>query len=421
MNIVVLGLGYVGLPLANALSKHFNVTGFDINEIRIEELKNHVDRTRELSTEELKETAIKFTSTLEDLKGNDIYIITVPTPVDESTNTPDLSLLKSASEMVAKVLCPNNIVVFESTVYPGVTEEYCGPIIEKASGLKAGKDFFLGYSPERINPGDKEHTISKITKVVAGQTPAVTEKLAHVYGSITNVFKATNIKTAEAAKVIENAQRDINIAFMNEITSIFNKGNISIFDVLNAARTKWNFLPFEPGLVGGHCIGVDPFYLAHYAETKGYHPRVILAGRHTNDSMGSLFAHFVDDHMQGHHIKNKKVLVLGLTFKENIPDLRNTKVADLITALKKLGYTVDVIDPQADMQEAKNHYNIDLKNIEEASGYGCVIGAVPHKEFKELAVQDFMSFGVAPCLIVDLKNMWSHHEAFPEEFFKVSI
>ncbi|MEI8320682.1 MAG: nucleotide sugar dehydrogenase [Alphaproteobacteria bacterium] len=421
MKIAVLGLGYVGLPLATALAKHYKVIGFDVDKKRIEELKTGFDRTHELSEKELQNSSLQKTHTLEDLKGCKVYIVTVPTPVHEDTNMPDLTLLKVASEMIGQVMESGAIVVYESTVYPGVTEDYCGPVLEKASGLKIGQDFFLGYSPERINPGDKEHTVYKITKVVAGQTPDVCETLAKIYGTITTVFKAANIKTAEAAKVIENAQRDINIAFMNEITAIFNKDGISIYDVLEAAQTKWNFLPFQPGLVGGHCIGVDPFYLANYAQQKGHHPEVILAGRHMNDSMASIFGDFVHQHIKQRGIQNKKVLILGLTFKENIPDLRNTKVVDLVSRLEKLGYDVDVTDPHANPHEAKKYYGMDLKDFDDLKGYDCIVGTVPHDQFKHMTEKDFARIGNDECLVVDLKNMWKHHKGFPAGFLKVSI
>ncbi len=421
MKIAVLGLGYVGLPLANALAQHYPVIGFDVDKKRVEELQQGIDRTNELSSEELRRSPLKVTHVLQDLKGQDVYIVTVPTPVHEKDNTPDLSLLKIASEMIGEVIEAGAIIVFESTVYPGVTEEYCGPILEKASGLKAGKDFFLGYSPERINPGDKEHTVHKITKVVAGQTAEVCDTLAKIYGSITKTFKAANIKTAEAAKVIENAQRDINVAFMNEITAIFNKDGLSIYDILAAAQTKWNFLPFTPGLVGGHCIGVDPFYLASYAQTKGHHPEVILAGRRINDQMAFLCADIIHQHSINHKIKNKKIAVLGLTFKENVPDLRNTKVIDLITHLETLGYQVDVADPYASPIEAKKYYGIDLKNIEDFIDYGCIVGAVAHTQFQQMKAEDFARIGTDSCLIVDLKNMWKNFSQLPTEFFKVTL
>jgi UDP-N-acetyl-D-galactosamine dehydrogenase len=421
MKIAVVGLGYVGLPLATALSKHFTVIGFDVDSLRIEELQRGFDRTGELTETDLKSSGLETTDSLDLLKNKDVYIITVPTPVD-SQNKPDLSLLEKASKMIGGILSKGATVVFESTVYPGVTENVCGPILEKSSGLTSGKDFFLGYSPERINPGDKNHTIHKITKIVAGQNPEITKKLSHVYGKITAVFEAKSIKTAEAAKVIENAQRDINIAFVNEITAIFNKEGISIYDVLDAARTKWNFLPFSPGLVGGHCIGVDPYYLADYSQKMGHHPEVILAGRKINDAMAGFFANLAHTALQqtSSSKKQKKILICGLTFKENIPDLRNTKVVDMVTELQSHGYDVDVLDPQADSQEALDFYNIPLKSENELETYDCIIGAVPHKEFLSFAEKDFRALGTSHCVIMDIKNMWGDIK-FPENFKKVSI
>src|SRR5579863_4741125 len=321
--IAIVGLGYVGLPLAVALARHFPVTGLDISRRRIAELQDGIDRTDEVPSKVLRASALKLTSDDTDIVGNDVFIVTVPTPVDKD-DKPDLAAVLSACATVGKRLTKNAIVVFESTVYPGVTEEICGPALAAASGLRCGTDFFLGYSPERINPGDREHTVERITKVIAGQTPAAVETLRRVYGAVTNgnVFVARNIKTAEAAKVIENAQRDINIAFINEVTMIFQKLGLSAHDVLDAAATKWNFLRFAPGLVGGHCIGVDPFYLAHRAIELGHDPEVILAGRRINDAMGAFIAERIDSQVP----RRARILVLGLTFKENIPDLRNSKV-----------------------------------------------------------------------------------------------
>ncbi len=421
MKIAIVGLGYVGLPLAAALAKHFKTIGFDIDAPRIEELKRGHDRTGELTEKELSASGLEVTNSLEALKNKDVYIITVPTPVDDY-NKPDLTLLEKASRMIGEVISKGAIVVFESTVYPGVTEDVCGPEIEKTSSLKSGVDFFLGYSPERINPGDKQHTIHKITKIVAGQTPEITKKLAHVYGKITEIFEAKSIKTAEAAKVIENAQRDINIAFINEITAIFHKEDISIYDILEAARTKWNFLPFSPGLVGGHCIGVDPYYLADYSEKMGHHPEVILAGRKINDAMAVFFSKLAHEELQkvSPSKKGLKVLICGLTFKENIPDLRNTKVVDILKDLESRGYEVDVVDPHADVQEALSFYGISLKNWKDLGTYDCIIGAVPHKEFLSLTKKNFKDLGTSHCVIMDVKNMWKDVD-FPENFKKVSI
>ncbi len=421
MKIAVVGLGYVGLPLATALSKHFTTIGFDVDSLRIEELQRGFDRTGELTQKELKVSGLQTTDCLERLKNQDVYIITVPTPVD-SQNKPDLSLLEKASQMIGSVLSKKAIVVFESTVYPGVTETVCGAVLEKASGLASGKDFFLGYSPERINPGDRNHTIHRITKIVAGQNPEITKKLSHIYGKITEVFEAKSIKTAEAAKVIENAQRDINIAFVNEITAIFNKEDISIYDVLDAARTKWNFLPFSPGLVGGHCIGVDPYYLADYSEKMGHHPEVILAGRKINDAMAGFFvnlAHTALEQVSSSRLQ-KKILICGLTFKENIPDLRNTKVVDMVKDFQSQGYVVDVLDPHANPHDALDFYDITLKLQAELGTYDCIVGAVPHKEFLDFTEKDFRTLGVPYCVIMDIKNMWGNVK-FPENFKKVSI
>jgi UDP-N-acetyl-D-galactosamine dehydrogenase len=412
--IAVIGLGYVGLPLAVALAHHFSVTGFDIDENRIQELKAGFDRTHEIEASVLKASTLNFISNAEHLRTHDIYIVTVPTPVTEK-NLPDLNPLKKASETIGKILTKNAIVVYESTVYPGVTEDFCGPILEAASTLKAGQDFYLGYSPERINPGDKKHTVDKITKVVAGQTPAVAATLKAVYGAINqgNIFVAQNIKTAEAAKVIENAQRDINIAFINEITSIVGKLGLSIYDVLDAANTKWNFLNFQPGLVGGHCIGVDPYYLAHCAKTVDHDPEVILAGRRINESMGQTIADAIHQKLQQIASKKSKanILMLGLTFKEDIPDLRNTKVIDLIQALKKFGHTIDVHDPLADPEQARLHLNIDLlSNFSNAPQYDCIIGAVAHQPYLKLTTHDFEKLLMPHGLIADIKNMWRNTE-----------
>ena len=405
--IAVIGLGYVGLPLAVALARHFPVLGFDIDVSRVEELGQGHDRTREIEPERLKASSLQLSSDAALLSGHAIYIVTVPTPVDEN-NVPDLKPVRSASRTVGQALKTKAqagaIVVYESTVYPGVTEDICGPILEELSGLTCGKDFFLGYSPERINPGDKVHTVDKITKVVAGQTPDVAAKLADMYGRITSggVHLAPTIKTAEAAKVIENAQRDINIAFINEIAMIFGKLGISTHDVLEAAGTKWNFLKFQPGLVGGHCIGVDPYYLAHRAEELGHHARIILSGRAINDGMSQYVAETVSARVK----PNAKILVLGLTFKEDVPDLRNSKVADLVNALTKLGHNVAIHDPLADPQEAQHEYGLMLSpRLDQLSGFDAVLAAVPHAEYRNL--DDAALNRLAPGgLIADLKGLW---------------
>lgn len=402
--IAVIGLGYVGLPLAVGLAKHFDVVGFDINVARIKELKSGHDRTREIDDKTLSLAKLALTYEMEAIQGKAIYIVTVPTPVD-GDNQPDLMAIKAACRTVGKAMSKGSIVVFESTVYPGVTEDVCGPILAETSSLVCGKDFYLGYSPERINPGDKEHTVDRITKVVAGQTPEIAQKLGNIYGKVTSggVFLARNIKTAEAAKVIENAQRDINIAFINEVTRIFHALDISVYDVLEAARTKWNFLPFVPGLVGGHCIGVDPYYLAHCSESVGHHPEVILAGRRTNDAMGKYIAEQIIKRCD----ISGPILILGLTFKENVPDLRNSKIIDIVEGLKAHGRHVVVHDPLADPLEAKHEYGIDLaQNMGARGPYAAVVGAVAHKDYFAFNQKNFKDLLLPKGLIADIKGMW---------------
>lgn len=402
--IAVVGLGYVGLPLAVALSRHFPVLGYDLDARRVDELRRAYDRTNEIEEAALKATKARFSAASGDLAAADVYIITVPTPVDER-NLPDLGAVRAASAGIGRHLKKGDTVVLESTVYPGVTEDVCGPELERASGLVSGRDFFLGYSPERINPGDKQHTLERVTKVVAGQTPATAELLKRVYGAVTggNVFVARDIRTAEAAKVIENAQRDINIAFINEIAQIFNKMGISVHDVLEAARTKWNFLPFVPGLVGGHCIGVDPYYLAYKAQEFGHHPEVILAGRRTNDGMGGYIAARIDEALG----KPSRVLVLGLTFKENIPDLRNSKVVDIVAGLKERGHTVTVHDAFADAEEAEAEYGIALAgDLAKLAGFDALVGAVTHAPYAAFAAGDFTRLVRPGGLVADVKGMW---------------
>ncbi|MEA3033401.1 MAG: UDP-N-acetyl-D-glucosamine/UDP-N-acetyl-D-galactosamine dehydrogenase, partial [Sphingomonadales bacterium] len=403
--IVVVGLGYVGLPLAVALARRFAVTGLDVDEGRVDELKQGIDRTREVEEEALRASALALTSRAEDCRGADLYIVTVPTPVD-SANRPDLEPLKAATRSVAALIDPGRrpVIVYESTVYPGVTEEICGPLIEQVSGLERGRDFFLGYSPERINPGDREHTIDRIVKVVAGENEAVTERLAAVYGAVTEAgtFRAASIKAAEAAKVIENAQRDINIAFMNEITRIFAALDISIWDVLEAAGTKWNFLKFQPGLVGGHCIGVDPYYLSHRAQEVGLDPHVILAGRSINDSMGGWIA----DRLHERRGAGGTALVMGLTFKENVPDLRNSKVVDLVRRLESHGHAVTVHDPLADSGEARREYGIALAADALDRRYDLVVAAVPHEAYRELGDETLAGLVADAGLFADLKNLY---------------
>ena len=402
--IAVVGLGYVGLPLAVALARHFPTIGYDVDPSRIAELRGGHDRTGEITAAVLSDSALTVTGEREAIAAAEIYIVTVPTPVD-AQNQPDLRIVKEACASIGKMLAVGDIVVFESTVYPGVTEDICGPALAAASGLICGRDFFLGYSPERINPGDREHTVDKITKVVAGQTPAVLDRLADLYGQLTSggVYRAQNIKTAEAAKVIENAQRDINIAFVNEVAAICQKLSLSAHDVLEAAGTKWNFLPCTPGLVGGHCIGVDPFYLAYQAQQLGHDPQIILAGRRLNDAMGEFIAGCIDEHMSG----PGQVLMLGLTFKENVPDLRNTKVVDVIAGLRNRGHTVVVHDSVADGAEAERLYGFPLRpSLAGQGGFDAVVGAVRHDEYLSLKAADLARLVREGGLIADIKGIW---------------
>ncbi len=405
-NVVIVGLGYVGLPLAVAMARHHRVIGFDIDRSRIAELRAGHDRTREVDGQALKTSALELSDDPAAIKGAEFYIVTVPTPVDEQ-NKPDLSAVISASETVGRALSKGAIVVFESTVWPGVTEEICAPVLARASGLRAGVDFELGYSPERINPGDREHRVETITKVVAAQKPEIAARLGALYGAITSggVFIARDIKTAEAAKVIENAQRDINIAFINEVSQIFHKLGIATHDVLAAARTKWNFLDFKPGLVGGHCIGVDPYYLAHRAVEIGHNPEIILAGRRLNDAMGAFIADSLADSLG--QPAERSILVLGLTFKENVPDLRNTRVVDIVTRLNERGYRVDVHDPLADPGEAARFYGITLvKSLDGLNGYACVLGAVAHRLYTTFESATFGRLVAPSGLVADLKGIW---------------
>ncbi len=402
--VIVIGLGYVGLPLAVALARQFETWGVDVNTARIAELEANHDRTGEIDAERMAASSLQLTADPAACLPADFYIVTVPTPIDDA-NRPDLSLVVKASKTVATMLDASRkpIIVFESTVYPGVTEDLCAPVLEEASGLTCGRDFFLGYSPERINPGDREHTIDKITKVVSGQTPEVLEKVANLYNSITSggVFRAASIRAAEAAKVIENAQRDINIAFMNEIAQIFGRMDLSVWDVLAAANTKWNFLPFSPGLVGGHCIGVDPYYLAHRAEELGHDPRVILSGRAINDGMADWVADRLHSARAG---KPGSVLVMGLTFKEDVPDLRNSKVADVIKALAAKGHDVTIHDPHADSDEANHEYGVTLTPDALDRRYDLVLLAVAHKEYLALGSDALAALVADGGLFADLKN-----------------
>ncbi|WP_088031987.1 nucleotide sugar dehydrogenase [Evansella clarkii] len=390
--IGVVGLGYVGLPVAVAFGLEHEIVGFDISEHRINTLKQNEDYTNEVEPSELEKANIDFTTDPSRLRDCDFIIVAVPTPIQENKQ-PDLFPLEKSSETVGKHLNKDTIVVFESTVYPGATEEVCVPILERESGLKAGEDFFVGYSPERINPGDKEHTFRTIRKVVSGQTPEVLEIVAEVYESVVDagVHKASTIKVAEAAKVIENTQRDLNIALMNELAIIFDRLNIDTNEVLKAAGTKWNFLPFSPGLVGGHCIGVDPYYLTHKAESTGYHPEIILAGRRINDNMGkhiitSLIKQMIRKNMP---IQGAKVTILGLTFKENVPDLRNSRVIDLIQELEEFGVEVQVTDPYAYPEEAEEEYGVELINYEELKPADAAILAVPHQFYLDKSWEQF--------------------------------
>ncbi|GIT98139.1 Vi polysaccharide biosynthesis UDP-N-acetylglucosamine C-6 dehydrogenase TviB [Sulfurovum sp. TSL1] len=390
--IAVIGLGYVGLPLAHAFSEKYEVVGFDIAQWRIDELNSGVDRTLELNEDQVNEAlanGMKFTNVLDEIADCNVYVVTVPTPIDEHKR-PDLTPLLKASESIGKVLKKDDIVIYESTVYPGATEEDCVPVLEKFSGLKFNEDFFCGYSPERINPGDKEHTVTKILKVTSGSTPEIGQKVDELYASVitAGTHLAPSIKVAEAAKVIENSQRDINIAFVNELAIIFNKLGIDTEAVLQAAGTKWNFLPFRPGLVGGHCIGVDPYYLTHKAQEVGYNPEIILAGRRLNDNMGMYVANQVLKLMiqKEHKIFGAKVLVLGITFKENCPDIRNSRVIDVIRELQEFGTTVEVYDPWADPEEVKREYGLDLIDSLNST-YDAIVLAVAHDKFDALDIE----------------------------------
>lgn len=409
VKVGVIGLGYVGLPLAAALAKHFPTVGIDIDAGRVNELREGHDRTNELSADVLAASTLELSTDIQDAADATVLIVTVPTPVDHA-NRPDLGPVMSATRSLSKVLKPGRgtIIVYESTVYPGVTEDICGPEIEKLSGLRRGVDFFLGYSPERINPGDREHTVDRITKVVAGENPEVLDTLCEIYGAVTTggTFRAASIKVAEAAKVIENAQRDINIAFVNEITQIFGKLDISIWDVLAAAGTKWNFLKFVPGLVGGHCIGVDPYYLSYLAQQLGHYPRVILAGRGINDGMGAWIADQIHERIGN----GSRVLVLGLTFKENVPDLRNSRVIDVVRRLEWLRHEVVIHDPLADPAEARHEYGVELADDALAGSYDVVIGAVSHADYAGLAAPTLNALVKDGGLLADLKGMWSKVE-----------
>ena len=407
--IALIGLGYVGLPLAVEFGKKRSVIGFDINQLRINNLKDGIDSTLEITTKELKDaTHLSYTNNLDDIKDCKIFIITVPTPIDKHKR-PDLTLLEKSSEAVGSILKEGDIVIYESTVYPGVTEEVCVPILEEWSGLLFNKDFFCGYSSERINPGDKEHRVTTIKKVTAGSTPEIANKVDELYQEIiiAGTHKASSIKVAEAAKVIENTQRDVNIALINELAIIFNKLDIDTESVLEAAGTKWNFLPFRPGLVGGHCIGVDPYYLTHKAIEVGYNPEMILAGRRLNDHMGSYVADQVTKLMINKriHVADSNVLIMGLTFKENCPDLRNTRVVDLVEEFEGFNCNVDVYDPWVDKDEALHEYGIKPIDQPVEGKYNAILLAVAHNEFKELSLEQIKAFGKDNHVLYDIKYL----------------
>ncbi len=411
--VSVIGLGYVGLPVAVAFGKKAPVIGFDINTRRIAELEAGQDRTGEVSPEDLARADITYTHRVQELRRADFHIVTVSTPVDEA-NQPDLTSILKASETVGRALNHGDIVVYESTVYPGVTEEVCAPVLERASGLKCGEDFFLGYSPERINPGDKTHTFTQVTKVVSGQTPAVLEMVAAAYGSVVEagVYKAPSIKVAETAKVIENTQRDLNVALMNELALICDRLGIDTQDVLEAAGTKWNFLPFRPGLVGGHCIGVDPYYLTHKAERVGYTPQVILSGRRINDSMGRFIAQCAIKEMiqAGHDVRSSTITVLGVTFKEDCPDLRNSGVMDVIRELREFGMNLQITDAHADVEEAFRNHGVTLVPWEELRPAEIVIAAVSHEEYRMLNVVELANLLKDNGVVLDVKSIFPREE-----------
>jgi len=415
LKIAVIGLGYVGLPLAVEFGKKLPVVGFDIYQKRIDELKSGQDHTLEVSPEELKQAnQLSYSANLEDLQSCNFFIVTVPTPIDEFKQ-PDLTPLVKASTSIGQVLKKGDVVVYESTVYPGATEETCIPVLEQVSGLRFNQDFFAGYSPERINPGDKLHRVTNILKITSGSTPEVAELVDQVYNLVIDAgtHKAPSIKVAEAAKVIENTQRDVNIALINELAVIFNKLGIDTEAVLQAAGTKWNFLPFRPGLVGGHCIGVDPYYLTHKAQSIGYHPEIILAGRRLNDGMGA----YVVTQLVKKMIKKKiqvegaKVLLLGLSFKENCPDIRNTKIIDIVKELEEYHIEVDVYDPWVDSAEAQHEYNILPIDAPKSAEYDAIILAVAHEQFKQMGVEGIRKLGKADHVLYDLKYVLAQHES----------
>ena len=405
--LAVIGLGYVGLPIALEFAKNISVIGFDINEPRVEMMRNNIDPSGELDASDFEGCDIEFTTSIDVLRKANFFIVAVPTPIDDH-KLPDLKPLLGATRSIGKALKKGDIVVYESTVYPGCTEEDCIPVLEEVSGLKFPQDFKVGYSPERINPGDKEHTLSKITKVVSGCDAESTDTIAKVYEVVVKagVFRASSIKVAEAAKIIENTQRDVNIALMNELSIIFNKMGINTFEVLEAAGTKWNFLKFFPGLVGGHCIGVDPYYLTYKAQELGYHSQVINSGRYVNDSMGFYVAKQTVKKLiaLGKDLSKCKVLVMGATFKEDVEDIRNSKVVDVINEFKSYGVNVEVIDPRAASEELKHEYGFELV-ASPANDYDAVVVAVNHKEYKTLVEKDFLKMVKQPAILVDLKGI----------------
>jgi UDP-N-acetyl-D-galactosamine dehydrogenase len=414
LRIGVVGLGYVGLPLAVEFGKRFDTVGFDIKQARVDELKSGHDSTLETSEQELADaTRLTCTTLLEDLRPCRVFIVTVPTPIDDYKR-PDLTPLEKSSESVGKVLKKGDVVVYESTVYPGCTEEVCVPILERVSGLKFNKDFFCGYSPERINPGDKQHRLTTIRKVTSGSTPEVATFVDALYRSIVTVgtHKASSIKVAEAAKVIENTQRDVNIALINELALIFNRLGIDTEEVLLAAGSKWNFLPFRPGLVGGHCIGVDPYYLTHKAQAIGYHPEMILAGRRINDNMGIYVAQQLALLMIQRKIpvRDSRILVMGLTFKENCPDVRNTKIVDVVKELEKYGAKVDVTDPWADADEAEHEYGLRPVKRPKPGTYDAVVMGVAHDEFRQMGIEKVRAFGRRHHVLYDIKYVFKASE-----------
>lgn len=415
IKIGIIGLGYVGLPLAVEFGKKFAVVGFDINQARINDLQNGIDHTLEVSTEELKASPrLSFSCDLNQLASCNFYIVTVPTPIDDYKQ-PDLTPLVKASETIAKVLKAGDIVVYESTVYPGATEEDCIPVLEKHSGLKFNVDFFAGYSPERINPGDKEHRVTNIKKITSGSTPEIADLVDAVYNQIITVgtHKASSIKVAEAAKVIENTQRDVNIALINELALIFNKMGIDTEEVLKAAGTKWNFLPFRPGLVGGHCIGVDPYYLTHKAQSLGLHPEIILAARRLNDRMGEYVATQLIKEMVKQRIQvvGSKILVMGLSFKENCPDIRNTKIVDMVNALKEYELDLDIYDPWVDPKEVEHEYGLAPVNALKNNEYDAIILAVAHDQFKQMTAAEIHALGKTKHVLFDLKYVLEQSES----------